>query len=328
MGMGRKRKHTPAWVPRNCFLHGARVYFRSGKMKPVNLGPISDPSAVLSGYAKIITRPVERPRTMGDVIDRYLIEALPKRAERTQLDYIEYCKRLKYAFAHMLPDDINIDHLYAYHEARAAPVRANREITVLGNIYRYAIRWRSATVNPVSGFLYAEERPRERLVSSAERRKFALHCPDWLRGYLALKYLTGRRQGELLTLGLFSEQRDGIVFRILKKRRKRELVIEWSPRLRRIWEWLKKQRRPKSSLMLFHGERAAVKKNGFGSAWQRAMKSYVAAGGERFQEHDIRAATASAAASDGRAQELMDHEDARTTRRVYRRAQVSKIKPL
>ncbi len=51
------------------------------------------------------------------------------------------------------------------------------------------------------------------------------------------------------------------------------------------------------------------------------------AGNEAFWEHDLRAASASAAESDERARELLDHEDLRTTRRSYRRG-VQKVRPL
>ena len=39
-------------------------------------------------------------------------------------------------------------------------MRANREVSILGKIYRFAIKWRAATKNPVLGFIYDEEKPR------------------------------------------------------------------------------------------------------------------------------------------------------------------------
>ena len=66
---------------------------------------------------------------------------------------------------------------------------------------------------------------------------------------------------------------------------------------------------------------------GFKSAWQRAMAEYVAAGGARFWEHDIRAKSGSDAQTDARAQDLLGHASASTTRRHYRRAP-AKVRPL
>lgn len=330
--MGRKRTRSPDWLPKRCYPHRAQIWYYPAKGKPVALGPRTDPGACLRRYAELAGRTGERPRSMGDVIDKYQLEIAPTKAERTQADYLAYCGKLKQAFGHMLPDEIEITDLYDYHNARRAPVRANREITILGQIYRYAIRWRAATTNPVNGFLYADERARERAVTSSERRRFARMGPKWLRGYLALKYLSGRRQGELLKLTLFSERSDGIGFLILKKRRQRPLVVNWTPRLRRVWAWLKSIPRPKDATAIFVANKGknrgqALTVYGFKSAWQRVMDAWVAAGGARFHEQDIRAASATAAESDERARELLDHENVRTTRRVYRRGE-QKIRPL
>lgn len=331
--MGRRRTKSPSWLPRRCYQHRRQILYRPTHGKAVPLGPVDDPAACMRRYGELVGAP-RRLSTMGDVIDRFLLEVVPKKAARTQEDYAAYCVKLKHAFEHMAPDEITITDLYEYHAAREAPVRANREIAVLGSIYRHAIRWSAATRNPVRGqFIFADEDPRDRYVTGSERRRFARICPTWLHGYLTLKHLTGRRQGELLRLGLFSERHDGLAFRILKKRRFRELVIEWTPRLRRVWEWLKKNvRRPPSSTVIFPASRGkrrgqAMSSQGFKSAWARAMKEWSSAGNEAFWEHDLRASSASAADSDERARELLDHEDLRTTRRSYRRG-VQKVRPL
>ena len=340
--MGRRRSKTPDWLPKRCYPHRQQIIYYPPTGNPVPLGPRSDPSACLKRYAELLGRPAgDRPRTLGDVFDKYIREILPKKAPRTQEDYREYIANLRKAFGHMLPDEVAITDIYEYHEARNAPVRANREVCILGQVYRYAIKWRAATTNPVllgdgkrgSGFIYEEETPRDRDVTSSERRRFmATCCPEWLRGYLSLKYLAGRRQGELLKLTLFSERHDGVVFFILKKRRLRPLVVRWTPRLRRVWNWLKALSRPKHTTAIFWATKGksrgqALSARGFKSAWQRAMAQWIAAGGARFTEQDIRAATATAAESDERARELLDHESVRTTRRVYRRG-TGKVTPL
>lgn len=316
------------------------------KGRPIALGLLSEPAACLAEYGRIVGATGKRPVSLGDVIDKYLLEVVPVTAPRSIEDYRLYCGKLKKAFGHMMPDEIQITDLYDYHNARGAPVRANREITVLGVIYQHAIRWRAATRSPTIGFLFTPEQARDRDVAGWERRRFAKrYCPPWLRAYILLKYLCGRRQGELLKLGLYSVGPAGLTFSILKKRKVRELVIEWTPRLRRVVDFILTQLRrppaPSGQIIslhdakehrrqaLFYGERGRpMTKRGFKSAWQRAMAHWQADGYERFWEHDIRAATGTAAASDQRAQELLDHEDVRTTRRSYRRARLQRIKPL
>ena len=329
--MGRRRTKSPSWLPIRCYPHRRQVLYYPKGGKPVALGLLAEPHRVLAAYGKLVG-PLPRPRTLGEGIDKYLLEIVPALAPRSQEDYRAYCSKLKHGLGHMLPDEIEITDLYDYHEAREAPVRANREITVLGVLYRHLIRWRAATRNPTAGFLYAPEKDRERRVTGSERRRFAAgFAPDWLRGYLALKYLTGRRQGEMLKLGLFSEQERGIAFRILKKRHYRELIVEWTPRLRLVWEWLKVLPRPKDSTVIFPASKGkrrgqALSSRGFKSAWQRAQAAWIAAGNVAFWEHDIRAATATASKSTEAARELLDHENIRTTH-GYRRGE-SRVKPL
>jgi hypothetical protein len=332
--VGRHRTKSASWLPKRCYPHRRQILYRPLHGKPIPLGPIDDISACLKKYGEIIGEKRAAPRTVSEVIDRYLTEIVPGLAERTQEDYRAYCGKLKFSLGHMLPDEVTINDLYDYHNAREAPVRANREITVLGMIYRHAIRWRAATRNPVTDFLYAEETPRDRLVTGRERRLFAKrHCPPWLRGYLLLKYLCGRRQVEMLRLSTFSEKPDGIAFQIAKKRKLRTITVQWSPRLRVVWEWLKRLSRPEKCAFIFWSRRGktrgdALSASGFKSAWKRAQTAWIEAGNTAFWEHDIRGASGSDAKSDAEAQELLDHESVTTTRKSYRRDLTKKVRPL
>lgn len=53
--------------------------------------------------------------------------------------------------------------------------------------------------------------------------------------------------------------------------------------------------------------------------WLRTMEAFVAAGGERFVEHDIRAKVATDSRSVTAAQHRLGHATARLTESVYRR---------
>ncbi len=58
---------------------------------------------------------------------------------------------------------------------------------------------------------------------------------------------------------------------------------------------------------------------GFKSLWRRQMSKYVDAGGEKFNEHDVRSFTASEAETLEHAAALLGHQNTSTTNRIYRR---------
>ncbi|MGB1226240.1 MAG: hypothetical protein ACPHCN_19150, partial [Mycobacterium sp.] len=62
--------------------------------------------------------------------------------------------------------------------------------------------------------------------------------------------------------------------------------------------------------------------SGFSSIFKRQMVKFIQRGGEKFNEHDIRAHVASNADTLDHAQALLGHQDSRTTDRVYRRGAV------
>lgn len=289
------------------------------------LGPMSDPSACLAKYASLVANP-EKPKTLSDVFDRYLIEVVPTRKPRTQEDYRAYVANLRKAFGHMRPDDVTKQHLYAYHEARNAPVRANREISIFGQVFNYGIKWQAGTQNPVEGFLFAEEHAREREVTLAELRAFNRMAPRWLRVFCLLKLLTGLRQGDLLLLGDMNVDTIRNVLRVNIGKTKggkvkiMEFRLTWA--LKTVLRAAKALPRPKLQTLFFASQKGktrgqALSQRGFKSAWQRAQANWEANGGLGFWEHDIRATTGDEASK--RASELLGHESTRVTKKHYLR---------
>jgi integrase len=331
--MGRRRTKSPHWLPKRVYPHGAQLLYRPRIGKPIPLGPISDVSACLAKYGRLVGEQ-PTPRTVTDVLDRYLTEIVPTKKPRTQEHYRTYVANLRRAFGHMSPEEISKADLYAYHEARKAPVRANREISTFGQIFRHAIRWRAATVNPVEGFLYAEEHPRTREVTLTELRRFNRMVPRWLRVYCLLKLLTGLRQSDLLQLGQMNvdELRGLLRVNVGKTRGNKVKVMEfrltWA--LRAVLRAAAALPRPKTQTLFFISQRGktrgqALSQRGFKSAWQRAQMAWAAAGGAPFVEHDLRASAAQEASK--RAADLLGHDSDRPTKKHYLRG-ARRVTPL
>lgn len=236
-----------------------------------------------------------------------------------------------------------------------APVRANREVSFLSSAYRRDVTLDS---NPCDGVPRNEETPRDRYVEHWERRQFAKRCcPDWLRAYLLLKYLTGLRMGDMLRLGTENEGARGLIVRIGKSRRRKVLEFGWTRALRAAVGFIHRlgqvdaerngqggennnavnsqgnslveSATPQSTHVVYFrtrsGERLSA--SGFKSAWRRAMQQWRGLGHERFREHDIRGKTGSDSATLAEASARLGHDRTATTARHYRRG-TTKVRPL
>jgi site-specific recombinase XerD len=291
--VGRRRRKTPNWLPRRVYPHGWQYRYVAPSGKAIVLGPTSDPAACLARYAKIIGPTYQNiPPTIGDGLDRYIRDELPKKKPRTQQTYCEYIAKLRKGLGHMAPREVTKDDLYQYHGAREAPVRANREVSFLGQVYRHLIRWRAAETNPFDGFLYAEETARRNQVSLTELRAYNRKAaPRWMRVYCLLKLLTGLRQCDLLLLGDMNVDNVRGVLRtkVAKGRGNRAKVMEfrltWA--LRAVLRAAKALPRPRTQTLFFVSQKGRTRghglsQSGFNSAWDRAQKKWITDGSNPF----------------------------------------------
>ena len=79
--------------------------------------------------------------TVDNMVDRYVLEILPKLAVKTQEERNRQSNRLKRIFGPMLLADVEPHHIAAYLDQRHRKIAANREITFLSSMFSYAMRW-------------------------------------------------------------------------------------------------------------------------------------------------------------------------------------------
>ncbi len=252
---------------------------------------------------------------MGQLFDRYQLEIIPTKAPATQKGNIKELAGLRHAFAHMRPEQIKAKHIYGYLDARKAPVRANREISLLSAVLKKAIRWgANITVNPCKDIEKNKETARERYIKDAEF--WAVHdmAPPAIQLAMLLSYLTGLRQGDVLNLQHQHLTKEGISIQTGKTGKK--MLFKWTPEIRAVVDQARTLRGDVISMHLIcrrDGQRYTGA--GFRTTWHHVMRKYVAAGGEHFTFHDIRAK----AGSDTEDDKFLGHEDPRILNRVYKR---------
>jgi len=322
--MGRRRQHRRDLPQRVYFDHGS-YFFVPKQGSKVNLG--RNFARAMAQWAEIVARP-QRMATLGEIMDRYMSEVAPLKAASTYRSNICEIRNLRAVFAHMRPEDVTPPHIYAYMDARGAPVRANREKALLSHVYQYAIRWGIATDNPCRHVSRNPERPRDRYVTDAELDRFLSVCPPFLQAYVGLKRLTGLRCGDMLNIKLADLGNEGLL--VTQRKTGYRLLFEWTPELRAAINATLKLPRPVRGMHLFCTRRGQpYTADGFRSIWHRAMAKALSIGVERFTEHELRAKVVTDARDLGLdAQRIAGHKSSAMTDRYVKVRKIERVKPL
>lgn len=328
--MGRKRSKDKD-LPQRVYKKSGGYYFVDHNNRWHNLGRVKHKA--IAEYAKFIG-PNRRITTLSDLIDRYMSEVSPKKAETTYKGELRLAKILKVALGDARPEQITKRTIYAYLDARKnTPVQANREFALLSHMLKKAVRWGVIDDNPCIGVEKFKEKPRTRYVTDDEFRAFHAFASDLIATYIEFKLLTGLRKKDILAIRREQLKYDGI--HIQTSKTGKTFIIAWSEQLRLVVEKAKRIhcKNPNTvrfSHFLFCTQKGtAYTPDGFSSNWQRQMNKALEQGviNERFTEHDIRAKAGSDSESLAAAGELLGHDSTRTTQRSYRR-KVPVIKPL
>lgn len=330
--MAREKTKHPE-LPKHVTLERGTYYYRVGKSPRKKLGSnFAEAMRELSRYERIHSG----ASLMGDIMDRYVIEVLPTKAESTQATNMSEMKLLRAAFGHMLPDDVTPADIYAYMDARPS-VRANREKSLLSHVFVKAIRWGAASKNPCRDVESNPEFSRQRVPTPEELTDFLKHGPKWMKYYVDLKYITGLREKDILELTRSNLKEDGIELVNSKSKRYnpqtkdrqgKTVVIQWTPELRALVNDILALHGKIAKLPLFvTSNNTPYDKSAFHSVWQRMMKDFCNGDeSKRFREHDIRALTASD--DEQGAQKRLGHANASTTSIYIRSKEARTVVPL
>jgi integrase len=223
---------------------------------------------------------------------------------------------LRQAFGHMRPNQIKKKHLYQYADARKAPVSANREWSLMSQVFKHGIKWGLCEENPCVGLMRYKEKPRDRYVEHEEFLAVLAVAPPVIECAMALAYLTALRPGDLLRLQRQNLTKDGIAVTVRKTDRK--MVFQWTDDLRTIVKRAQKLPTSVASIYLItqpNGQRYT--ESGFRGLWNRFMVKMVSGGilTEPFEFRDIRPKSA----TDSEDDQLLGHLDARTLQKHYKR---------
>lgn len=285
-------------------------------------------------------------RTVGDLLDRYVLEVIPTKAPSTQTQNRASLKFIREKFAAAPLIAVKPVHIYKYLDWRPAKVQAKREIEILSHAFTKAVEWGYIDKHPFKGEVRKEgSKPRTRYIEDWEiveclsieskRRKGSVLA---VQSYIRVKLLTGLRRGDLLRLRIADLKDDGIHVTPSKTADStgKRVIIQWSDELREAVAMAKAARPVQIGPFLFcnrAGECYIDEESGRAGGWESLWRGFMARVLEetkvtdRFTEHDLRAKCASDAETLAHAQALMTHADSKITDRVYRR-KPEMVKPL
>ena len=291
---------------------------------------------------------------MGQLMDRYALEIVPRKAAKSQDSNRLSLRRLRPVFGHMHPSKVLPRHYNQYKHTAAGKfgkTSINRDLEVLSHLLTMAVEWGVVDKNPLIGQVKKHRtRPRDRLVEDWEiaevlglevpKDKRTARTINLAKLYIRLKLMTGLRRSDILRLRLPDLRDDGIHVQPHKTKDSTgiRLIIEWDAagELNDLVEEIKRlpPRRvgdvplfvTRENMPYIKGDGTA---NAFDSLWQRFMDRVMAETRvkDRFQERDLRAKVASDSDTLQEASERLGHADSAITQRVYRRKPV-RVQPL
>jgi len=282
----------------------------------------------------------EKPAETGlmrFIFDRYERDIIPAKAPATQRDNALCMKSLRAVFDTAPIDAITPQIIAQYRDKRGAtaPVRANREITLLSHVFNLAREWGfTAKENPVKGVRKNKETPRDFYADAAVwDAVYAAACTE-LQDAMDLNYLTGQRPADVLKMRV-SDIKDGALEVQQNKTKKKLRILLDDPdtgrtKLGQLVDRIKGRERKVSSLFLVATPAGKALNKGtlrtrFDDARTRAATAASEAGNEAlaarikaFQFRDIRPKAASETDL-AHASKLLGHTDKQITRTVYQR---------
>lgn len=263
-------------------------------------------------------------------------------AERTRFDYTEYSEHLVRVFGSVRAADITAPMVARYLrvERKDAPIRANREIALLGNLISLAIERGEAEHNPCRGGQVKRnrERPRTRSPERSEIDALVAYAlakgGQWrvIIGAAEFAALAGSRKVEFLGLA-WSQIGDGEI-RLMRAKQhagaEKVERVQISPALQALLDRLRPLALNDKLGSVFPNRQGnPYTAQGFQAMWGKLMREAIALKviDRRFTFHDLRAHyTTEHKLSTGQLPDL--HASPTTTARVYERSKMARRKAL
>lgn len=313
----KKDRHLPACM---YLKHGCYYYVKKGKWHRLD----KNFQTALLAYAKLTIG--NSDNGMPHLIDSVMIEMRKTLRKNTLEQYAQAAKRCKEVFAEFEPKQVMPKHIAAYKVSMSStPSMANRIISFLRMVFKYALEWQLVDTNPCLGIGRYPERSRERYITNYEFTVILSHCKPHIQNIFLMSYLTGQRIGDVLAIELEDITEKGIFF--TQEKTGARLIVAATSDVQSLIQSIMQTRRPSKYNRLFSSNREG-KPIAYSSVKDAFAAARKLAGVEDVTIHDIRAKSLTDAKQQGLdAQKLSGHTDARMTARYIRAREIDVAQP-
>lgn len=301
----RTNKHLP---PRVYFKHSAFWYVKGGQWR--RLGATL-PEA-LAAYSAIVE---PRAGSMPALIDKAMPSICKGVKSNTAKSYRVAANKLKRMLVEFNPDQVQGKHVaQVMADLEHMPNMANRCLSVLRLVFKYAVKFQMVDNNPCIGIDRLPEAKRKRLILVGEYEAIYAKAGPLLRAVMDLLRGTGQRLSDVLAIRHADLTEDGIRFEQMKTGKK--IVIRWTSDTRAAVERAKGLSGNVRALTLLHRRGRTLDVQAVRRRWDAAC---AAAGVLDAHLHDLRAVTLTEAKRQGiDATALAGHSSAAQTVRYLR----------
>lgn len=319
--MSRPRKHD-RHLPRCVFhRHGAFWYVKRGKW--TRLG--DNLQSALAKYARLVEAPTGNG-AMVKLVDDAIVEIRKHVAPETARLYGSAAKKLKRYFDEMNPTDVTSrDVVVMRRDLAGTPNMANRCVSLLRQVFDYALEEQIVAANPCVGIKRLKEAVRERLITAQEFEAIYRAARPRMQCIMDLLFLTGQRVMDAVRIRQADIRDEGIYFR--QQKTGARLLVKWSPGLRAVIDRARTMNKVVSSVYLFTRERGTRNTppslNTIEREWVAAC---AAAGVQDANLRDLRAMSGTEAKRQGlNPTALLGHTSPKMTERYLRAKEIPEV---
>ncbi len=297
--MGRRRKSQQP-LPKYVYLAKGRYVYRpwqDGRLqKEVVLCPEDSAISEVWKAYEALTAEKATPRTLAWLIEQFLSSAQFRQlSANTQHDYRKYARHITGTstksgpFGTILIERITPGVIRRYVDKRseAAPVQANRELSLLKRVFGWASERDLVTTNPAQPVRRNAEKARDAYITDSQYAYVYERAekPWYLRPAMEFAFLCRARKSEVLDLRVDDILEEGL--RIRRRKGSRTTVVRWSQRLRAaVNVCINRPSKIKSVYLINDANGQRILETTFDTSWQRFNQTL---GEHRIRFHDLKA---------------------------------------